>query len=164
MRRLLLASAIGLLAPAAPAAPAAPTGQAASPIDAAAWLAGRWTGEGLGGRVEENWSPAIGGQMVGHFMLSKGGSPVFYELKLLDVTDAGLRLRVKHFNPDFVGWEEKGGWHAFEPVSAVRGDLRFTGLRLRLQKGELVTTILIRERGAAADSEHIVRLRRASSR
>ncbi|RYY34034.1 MAG: hypothetical protein EOP59_16885, partial [Sphingomonadales bacterium] len=46
----------------------------------AAWLAGRWVGEGLGGQVEESWSPAMGGQMAGHFTLVQDGKPVFYEL------------------------------------------------------------------------------------
>ena len=31
---------------------------AAANIADASWLAGRWVGEGLGGRVEETWAPA----------------------------------------------------------------------------------------------------------
>src|SRR5687767_15714011 len=34
-----------------------------------AWLAGRWTGDGLGGRTEEIWSPPDAGTMMGTFRL-----------------------------------------------------------------------------------------------
>ena len=32
-------------------------------IDDAAWLAGRWVGEGFGGQMEETWSPPVGWSM-----------------------------------------------------------------------------------------------------
>ena len=101
---------------------------AAASIADASWLAGRWVGEGLGGQVEESWAPAAGGQMIGHFQLVKDGKPQFYEIMMLDVQPGGLRLRVKHFNPDFTAWEDKGGWHSFEPVSVAPNQLRFKGL------------------------------------
>jgi hypothetical protein len=34
-----------------------------------AWIQGRWVGEGLGGTVEEIWSPPIGDSMLGMFRL-----------------------------------------------------------------------------------------------
>lgn len=129
-------------------------------IDDAAWLAGRWVGEGLGGQVEEVWSPPQGGQMVGHFSLAKNGAIVFYEIELIDVQANGLRMRVKHFNPDFTGWEEKGAWHSFEPVGADAQELRFTGLTLRHEGDTMRISILIRERGATAPVERILTLRR----
>ena len=69
--------------------------------------------------------------MVGHFRLMRNGAVVFYEISLLDVVNGGLRMRVKHINPDFVGWEEKDGWHAFEPASVSSDTLAFEGLTLR---------------------------------
>jgi hypothetical protein len=103
----------------------------AATIDDAAWLAGRWVGEGLGGQLEETWSPPAGGQMVGHFAMSEAGAPRFYEFMMLDVVDGGIRMRVKHFNPDMTGWEEKDAWHTFEPVSATADALAFNGLVIR---------------------------------
>lgn len=129
-------------------------------IDDASWLVGRWVGEGLGGQVEETWSPAHGGQMVGHFMLARAGKPVFYELMLMDLLPTGLRLRVKHFNPDFTAWEDKAGWHSFEPVSASPQSLRFRGLWLRREDEELLITISLREKDGVA-KQHLLRLRRA---
>jgi len=111
---------------------------AAQSIENAAWLAGRWTGEGLGGELEETWAPPAGGQMVGHFRLLRDGAPVFYEIMLMDVVEGGVRMRVKHFNPNFVGWEEKDGWHAFEPVSAGPDGLEFSGLSIRRTDADAV--------------------------
>ena len=130
-------------------------------IGDAAWLAGRWVGNGLGGTVEESWSPPRGGQMVGHFSLVRDGKPVFYEIMLLDEHDGGLRMRVKHFNPDFVGWEEKDGWHAFEPVSSEPDSLRFKGLWLRREGDTLVATVTIRNRSDDSVRDEILRHRRA---
>lgn len=131
-----------------------------APLADAAWLAGRWVGEGLGGECEETWAPAAGGQMVGHFRLVTAGKPVFYEIMLLDRVEAGLRLRVKHFHANFHGWEEKDGWHSFEP-GVVDGDaLRFPGLVLRKfgeDRAEFVVTI---ENGGKANDE-VLQLRRA---
>lgn len=141
------------------AAPAAAQDKPAV-IDDAAWIAGRWVGDGLGGTAEESWSPPMGGQMAGTFTLVRGGKPVFYELMLIDVQPGGLRLRVKHFNADFTAWEDKGGWHSFEPISAAPGDLRFKGLSLRRQGDELLITVTLRENDGTV-KDHLLRMRRA---
>jgi hypothetical protein len=107
-------------------------GHRASASDVA-WLAGRWVGEGLGGQMEEVWSPPAGPQMVGHFRLEQDGVATLYEIMLLDEFEGGLRMRVKHFNPTFVGWEEKDAWHTFPFVSAAPGVLLLDGLEFRRQ-------------------------------
>ena len=43
------------------------------------------------------------------FKLFSGDEPAMYEILLLTVEDGTLSLKVKHFNPDFTAWEEKGG-------------------------------------------------------
>jgi hypothetical protein len=71
------------------------------------WLTGRWTGEGLGGRIEEVWSPPDGGAMVGYFRLVKDDKPVFYEILTLIEIEGSVEMRLKHVNPDMTGWEDK---------------------------------------------------------
>lgn len=149
----------GVDAAAAQPAPAATVKPGVS-IEAASWLAGRWVGEGLGGQVEEMWSPPQNGQMVGHFSLVVNGKLMFYEMLLIDVTADGLRMRVKHFNRDFTAWEDKGGWHSFEPVSATSGDLRFKGLSLHLEGQTMVATIQLRSSEGVVEDK-ILRLERA---
>jgi hypothetical protein len=135
---LKLAKVVTLACALLAAAAAANAQTRSATIEDAAWLAGRWVGEGLGGEIEETWAPPAGGQMVGHFRLMRNGAPAFYEIMLMDIVDDGVRMRVKHFNPDFVGWEEKDGWHAFEPVSATPDALEFRGLTLRRSEPDVL--------------------------
>lgn len=126
--------------------------QTAVTIEDAAWLAGRWVGEGFGGQMEEAWAPPLGGQMVGHFRYWRDGQPQFYEFMLIDVVENGLRLRVKHFNPDMVGWEERGEWHSFEPVSVTPNTLTFNGLVIQREgENRIVMTIRIRRGDVVSD-------------
>jgi len=69
------------------------------------WISGTWTGDGFGGASEEMWSqPDQKGVMMGSYRhFDAKGNLNFYEYFLLD--SSGLIL--KHFNKDFVGWEEK---------------------------------------------------------
>ncbi|MGH6950449.1 MAG: DUF6265 family protein [Vitreimonas sp.] len=129
-------------------------------IEDAAWLAGRWVGEGFGGQMEETWAPPIGGQMVGHFRHWRDGQPQFYEIMLIDIAEGGVRMRVKHFNPDFTGWEERGEWVTFEPVSAAPDALIFNGLTIRREGADRIV-MSIRIRRGDAVTEEILRFQRA---
>jgi hypothetical protein len=130
-------------------------------IEDAAWLAGRWVGMGFGGQMEETWAPPVGGQMVGHFRYWRDGQPQFYELMMMDVVAGqGVRMRVKHFNPDFVGWEEKDGWVEFEPVSAGPDALVFNGLTIRRESEDRIVMTIRLRRGDVVEEE-ILRFERA---
>ncbi len=142
----LLAGACAAQAQTAPAAQA-------HGIEAAAWLAGRWVGTGFGGEMEETWAPPIGGQMIGHFRYWRAGEPQFYEIMMMDVADGGVRMRVKHFNPDFVGWEEKDGWVTFEPVSVGPDALVFNGLIIRRESAHRIVMTLRLRRGDVVEEE-----------
>ena len=78
------------------------------------WMAGAWTGQGLGGQVDEVWSAPAGGTMVGHFRLVKDGKPVFYEILTLLEVEGSVEMRLKHFNADMTGWEEKADYLTFK--------------------------------------------------
>lgn len=167
MKTFAFAAAVLVVAFAQPAHAQHPIQPAPAPstedvrvIEHASWLAGRWVGEGLGGELEETWAPAASGQMVGHFRLMHDGAVVFYEIMLLDVVDGGLRMRVKHFNPDFVGWEERDGWHAFNPVSVSADSLAFTGLVIR-RVGNDAFEIVMSIRYPEGVREETLRMRRA---
>lgn len=129
-------------------------------IEDAAWLAGRWVGEGFGGEMEEAWAPPVGGQMVGHFRHWRDGRVIFYEFLILDVAEGGIRMRLKHFNPDFTAWEDRETWTTFEPVSVSADRLVFNGLTI-VREGEdrMVMTIRLR-RGETVDEE-VLRFQRA---
>lgn len=88
---------------------------AAPPIESIAWMAGSWRGTGVGGApAVEVYSAPAAGQMVGHFQqLRPDGSVLFYELITLRVHEGALHYRVKHFNADLTGWEEKDETQTF---------------------------------------------------
>lgn len=129
-------------------------------IDRASWLAGRWVGEGLGGEMEEIWSPPVGGQMIGHFRLVQNGAPVFYEFMVLDVADGGLRMKLKHFNPDYSAWEEREEWVTFTPVSSSADEIVLSALTIRRTAPDAMT-MRLRLRNGENVQEHTLTFRRA---
>lgn len=92
------------------------------------WWNGHWVGTGLGGDCEMTWDPPAGGTITGLFKFMKEGKPVFYEFILLSNDENGTSLKLKHFNPDLSGWEEKEDFIAFEFVSADETSISFEGL------------------------------------
>lgn len=133
---------------------------AAQTIDDAAWLSGRWVGEGFGGQMEEAWAPPVGGQMIGHFRHWRDGEPQFYEFLMLDVVEGGIRMRVKHFGPDGLAWEERGDWVTFEPVSVSPEALVFDGLEIRREGEDRIVMHLRMRRGDSVRTE-VLRFQRA---
>lgn len=85
-------------------------------IDQFDWMIGRWAAADGETRIEEIWSPPDGGIMMGVFRWLKAGEPSLYEFMLIKPGVAGLELRIKHFTPDLVGWEEKDASTAFDLV------------------------------------------------
>ncbi|MCY1671421.1 DUF6265 family protein [Novosphingobium sp. SL115] len=114
------------------------------------WLEGSWEGEGIeGAPALEAYAPAAGGQMVGHFrQLNKDGSVMFYEIITI-VEDAGsLAYRLKHFNADLTGWEEKDKVAVFPLSAAGKDRWDFSGLVYeRTGRDSMTATVTINEGG-----------------
>lgn len=92
-------------------------------LDELSWLVGNWQGPGFGGICEEVWLPASAGSMVGTFKMSVNGVVQFYELMVITVDSTGPTLRLKHFNSDMTGWEEKNEVVNFTFNSAKENEL-----------------------------------------
>jgi len=86
------------------------------------FIAGRWQAEWQGGLGEENWSTSSGDSMVGTFRFVKDGKARFYEFMLIEQTPDGPVLRLKHFNPGLIGWEEKAQVYSY-PLTEFRPNL-----------------------------------------
>ena len=69
--------------------------------------------------------------MLGVFRLVREGSPQFYELVTLVEEEGSLALRLKHFEPDLVGWEAKQESVRFPLVRREEETLWFDGLTIR---------------------------------
>lgn len=97
-----------------------------------AWLEGYWTGEGLGGTCEEMWSPPLGGAMLGTFRLMKDGKLEFSEFFMLVEVEDSLVLKLKHFDAELKGWEEKDRSIEFQFIKSSGTTAWFNGLTYQL--------------------------------
>ena len=71
------------------------------------FIAGQGIGASNGGSIEEVWSKPTGDSMMGMFRFVKDGSAKFYEFLLIEQTSTGLALKLRHFEPGLIGWEDK---------------------------------------------------------
>ena len=126
----------------------------ASTLEDASWLAGAWTGTAFGQKFEEVWTPASAGSMVGLFKLMGEDGVNMYEIMLLTVDDGRLSLKVKHFNPDFTAWEEKGDFVNFKLVKKEPDALHFAGISFyRRDDNHIDAYIVMREKDGIKEYE-----------
>ncbi len=97
-------------------------------IDDFAFLKGYWSGTGFGGHSEEVWMPPVDGRMFGVFKQSDSNELVFTEFMEIVESDGRFVLRLKHFNPDFSGWEEMNDHVTFKLSSVGHNKAVFGGL------------------------------------
>ncbi len=126
----------------------------ASTLEDASWLAGSWTGTAFGQQFEEVWTPASAGSMVGLFKLMGEDGVNMYEIMLMTVDEGRLSLKVKHFNPDFTAWEEKGDFVNFKLVKKELDALHFAGISFyRRDDNHIDAYIVMREQDTITEHE-----------
>ena len=110
------------------------------------WIAGHWTGKAFGGTVEEIWSPPLGGSMMATFKLVVDNQVAFYEIETISEMDGSLILRLKHFNDQLVGWEEKEETVDFKLVGMSDDAVYFDGFTFkRISADHMDVYVRIRE-------------------
>jgi hypothetical protein len=125
-----------------------------------AWLAGAWTGDGLGGISEELWSRPAGGAMVGTYRLIKDGKPVFYEMCWIVEQNGTITLRLKHFSADLSGWEEKDKTVDFRFIKKDGSRVYFSGLTFeRVNNSDLNIYLALRYKDGSVN-ESVFRMKR----
>ena len=113
-----------------------------------AFLAGSWRGPGVdGGDSEEIWAEPAAGQMMGVFRQFRDGKPRFYEFMLMSEVGDTVELRIKHFNPDVTGWEEKDKYTTFKLVKVEGQNAWFSGLTFKRQGNSLKIYLALRRGG-----------------
>ena len=153
MRMLIAIAALSMqLALAQQAAPAPPPAK----IEQFAWLAGYWEGEGMGGKIEDIWMPPRDGVILGAFRLTKPDGKGFYELFAIEEHEGSLRFVVKHFHPNWVGWEEKDK-ALMMPLRRIDGDaFDFGGLVFKREgSDQLVVELTIRSKDGSRRTESL---------
>lgn len=92
------------------------------------WLAGTWEGTTGGGDLsEETWSSPRGNVMVGMWRWLEGDDARLFELLTITREEAGVVLRLRHFDARLVGWEEKDAPLILTQVQAGARDVVFAG-------------------------------------
>ena len=122
------------------------------------WLVGSWEGDAFGGRAEEVWLPASGGSMAGTFKLIVNDAATMYEFFMIVPDGESLTLRLKHFDRDLVGWEERHEYVEFPLVRVEKDAAYFAGLTYRrVGETDLVAYVSVSEGGSV--SEETIRFR-----
>lgn len=114
----------------------------AATIRDAAWLAGHWQARALGGTADEYWSEPMARGMMGMFRLIKDDGVSFYEILQLVEHGGSLVLRLKHFDRDLRGWEEKDVAREFRLARLGTNELFFEGMTFRLTGPGAITVFL----------------------
>jgi hypothetical protein len=78
-----------------------------SKLAALSWLAGDWRTKFGDDDLEEHWSAPFGDSMMGVFRWVKGGKVWMFELLSIVGDGDDIVFRLKHFDNQMVGWEEK---------------------------------------------------------
>jgi hypothetical protein len=117
------------------------------------WLVGHWKGTGLGGVSEEMWSEPAGGVMMGMYRLVLNGKPSFYEFIHLAEENGSLVMKLKHFDPDLTGWEEKERFVTFRLLKLEREAVYFGGLTFRRSGDRLRIFLALRDKDGRVREE-----------
>lgn len=117
------------------------------------WLVGYWTGTGLGGECDETWMPAVDGNMVGTFRFWSEGKLVFTEFMNLVQEGDTFYLKLKHFNPDLSGWEEKEKWTTFRLVETGDKTIWFHGFTMKRVGDKMQLWLELEENGEKTTME-----------
>jgi hypothetical protein len=111
------------------------------------WLTGHWTGEAFGGKTEELWTEPAGPNMSGLYRLVKGEKTIFYEIMVVTEENGRLVFRLKHFNADLTGWEEKNEVRSFPLVAKKDGAMHFEGMSFHPDGDELTVYLAVEHEG-----------------
>ena len=121
------------------------------------FLTGYWAGEGMGGRSEEMWMPPSDGSMFGIFKQSDANGLIFTEFMEITQLEGKFILRLKHFNPDFSGWEEKTEHLTFPFTGKSANSADFGSLRYKVSEEDiLIIELDMRQKAGTLKTEKFV--------
>jgi len=127
----------------------------ATDIQNLTWLVGHWAGDGMGGFNEEVWTTPVDNKMVGVYRHIKDDKIVFYELlTIMRNENDQIVLRLKHFNPDLTGWEDKDKYVEFKLLRLEPEKVEFEGLSIHLiKKDTLLMTVNFQQKSGEISTE-----------
>jgi len=81
------------------------------------FICGHNRGELDGAIIDEHWSEVGGDTMIGMFRQIKNGKAQMYEFLTIEQSSTGPILRLRHFDPGLIGWEEKAQAYSYPLAS-----------------------------------------------
>jgi hypothetical protein len=112
------------------------------------FISGKWQGSIGTSTIEEHWMAPSGDNMLGMYRIMKDGKGTMYELCIIEQTPNGPVLKIKHFNPGLVGWEDKTESATFGLIAFEKNKATFEILDKqsklifhRASAGELIVTL-----------------------
>ena len=86
------------------------------------FMAGQWKTSSDWGEMDEFWSSPNGNCMMCTFRCVKEGKVVFYEFIVIEQneTDEVPVMKLRHFNPGSIGWEDKENPYLY-PLISLQG-------------------------------------------
>jgi hypothetical protein len=85
------------------------------------FLTGKWVTKNEWGEMEEHWSTPMGNSMMCAYRCVKGGKVVFYEFIVIEQEATGPVMKLRHFSPGNIGWEEKDKPYLY-PLTFIESD------------------------------------------
>lgn len=132
----------------------------AADLEDLSWLAGEWLGEGITGPAREVYSPPMGGAIAGHFVQARGEDVLFYEIMTIVQTGETLVYRLKHFNADLTGWEDRDAMQTFGFVAREGDSWFFDGLTIRRTGADTMVGAVLAVAGDGSRREFVFRYRK----
>ncbi len=85
------------------------------------FLSGKWVTSSQWGEMEEYWSQPMGNSMMCAYRCVKDGKVIFYEFVVIEQEATGPVMKLRHFNPGNIAWEEKDKPYEY-PLVFVEAD------------------------------------------
>ena len=80
------------------------------------WMNGTWIQEYDETYMEEYWSEPTDGNMTGYFKMLKKGEVKFLEFMIIEEKANEVFMKIKHFDGEFIGWEDKDKYIHFKLI------------------------------------------------
>lgn len=132
-----------------------PGAQLKADIKDLGFMAGKWSTAHKWGDMDEVWGEPAGNTMICAYRCIKDGKVVFYEFIVIEQTDSVPVMRLRHFGPGSIAWEEKDKPWSYPLVELADNKAVFEApdkmLRMTfLRKDEKHLTVMLEKRKAAA--------------
>jgi hypothetical protein len=85
------------------------------------FLSGKWVTTSQWGDMEEYWSQPMGNSMMCVYRCVKDGKVIFYEFIVIEQEATGPVMKLRHFSPGSVAWEEKDKPYEY-PLTFLEAD------------------------------------------